>query len=186
MHKYSESELRFERGFNYEILAPAIYAAFVLAMEARRDEDQLTQAELARRMGKDKTRVSKLLSEYRNWTVRTISDLCTALDVTFEFGLVDNCYPLRLFTGTGVEPFGTVETINTVAIQPAYGEGSGIATTAPAQFSATTGLIGGYTIEGGMQGEVQSIGDFFGHGDSQAVPNAPDQFLIAGTSHGRE
>jgi len=103
MRLYSDADLKFERAFQKEVLQTSVYGAFMSVIETRKEENGLTQANLATLTGKDKTGVSKLLSEPKNWTIRTVSDLCVALDVQFLFCLIDNTHETRVFTGTGVE-----------------------------------------------------------------------------------
>jgi transcriptional regulator with XRE-family HTH domain len=85
------------------VLEAAFFGAFKLAIDARKKEEGLTQAELAKRIGREKTGVSKLLSGPRNWTIGTISDLVEALGLKLEFALVDKANPVRRFTATGVD-----------------------------------------------------------------------------------
>lgn len=91
------------RKFAAELMESAFFGAFLLAIEARKSEQALTRSELGKRMGREKTGISKLLSGPRNWQVDTISDLAEALDVRLEFALVDRLNPLRRFTATGTE-----------------------------------------------------------------------------------
>jgi len=49
------------------------------SISAVMEAERITQAELARRLGKSKGRVSQLLAGDRNLTLRTISDVCDAL-----------------------------------------------------------------------------------------------------------
>ncbi len=86
----------------FRVLDASIFGAFLLAIEARRDEDSLTQTKLAELMGRDKANISKLLEGPQNWTVQTISDLAQALDLEVEFVLHDKHKPGRQFTPTGV------------------------------------------------------------------------------------
>jgi DNA-binding phage protein len=90
------------RVFASEIIEAAFFGAFMVAIDARKNEENLTQAELARRTGKEKTGVSKLLAGPRNWKLSTISDLAEALDLRLEFVLVDQHCPSRRFTQTGM------------------------------------------------------------------------------------
>ncbi|MFH0983411.1 MAG: helix-turn-helix transcriptional regulator [Planctomycetota bacterium] len=61
------------------------------------DEDDVSRAELARRMGKTKGYVTQLLDGRANMTIRTISDVFCALNrgVHFQDG------PLRATVGSG-------------------------------------------------------------------------------------
>ena len=45
------------------------------------EEMHITQTELAARMGKSKSEVSEWLSGERNFTMDTLSDMCSALDI---------------------------------------------------------------------------------------------------------
>lgn len=90
------------RKFASEVLEASFFGAFLLAIEARKNEASLTQSELAQRTGREKTGISKLLSGPRNWQIRTISDLAEALDLRVEFALVDRLNPQRRFTPTGI------------------------------------------------------------------------------------
>ena len=109
-----KQNFEFERGYNYEILTASIYGAFLCAIETRKEENSLTQAKLATLTDKDKSSVSKLLAGPGNWTTRTISDLCVALDLGFEFCLVDKLLPYRVFTATGVETANPTVSTNTL------------------------------------------------------------------------
>ncbi|HVY20459.1 MAG TPA: helix-turn-helix transcriptional regulator [Bauldia sp.] len=124
MREFSDAELKFEIEYQRELLRTAFYGAFLTAVEARRDEDGLTQAALARLTGKDKTAVSKLLSEPKNWTLRTVSDLCVALDVSLLFCLLDNASETRVFSGTGIEHL-TLRQVPYGNFVPAAGGGGG-------------------------------------------------------------
>src|SRR5208282_5258099 len=88
--------------FSSNVMSAEIFGAFLMAFDTRRAESGMTQAQLAERLGKDKTGTSKLLSAPRNWTIRTISDLSVALNVIVEVTLRDRIYPTRVFTSTGV------------------------------------------------------------------------------------
>jgi transcriptional regulator with XRE-family HTH domain len=97
---YQDYEQR--RAFASEIIEAAFFGAFMVAIDARKNEENLTQAELAKRTGREKTGISKLLAGPRNWKLSTISDLAEALDLRLEFVLVDQHFPQRRFTQTGV------------------------------------------------------------------------------------
>jgi DNA-binding phage protein len=91
------------RKFASDVLEASFFGAFVMAIDARKNELNMTQAELAERTGREKTGISKLLSGPRNWTIRTISDLAEALDLRLEFALIDRINPVRRFTASGVQ-----------------------------------------------------------------------------------
>lgn len=91
------------RKFAAELMESAFFGAFLLAIDARKSEQALTRSELGKRMGREKTGISKLLSGPRNWQIDTISDLAEALDVRLEFALVDRLNSFRRFTATGTE-----------------------------------------------------------------------------------
>lgn len=91
------------RQYTAELLEAAFFGAFLTAIGVRKEEQSLTRAELCKRMGREKTGLSKLLSGPRNWQLRTIADLSEALDLRLEFALVDRLHPGRLFTQTGIE-----------------------------------------------------------------------------------
>jgi transcriptional regulator with XRE-family HTH domain len=93
----------YRRKFTAEILEASIFGAFILAIQTRKHENNLTQRQLASRTGKEKTGISKLLSGPRNWQIQTIATLSEALDVRFEFSLVDRTNPFRKFTSTGIQ-----------------------------------------------------------------------------------
>jgi len=95
-------DYKFRRSFASEIIEAAFFGAFAVAIDARKNEESLTQAELAKRTGREKTGISKLLAGPRNWKLSTISDLAEALDLRLEFVLVDQHFPTRRFTQTGV------------------------------------------------------------------------------------
>jgi transcriptional regulator with XRE-family HTH domain len=91
------------RAFASEIIEAAFFGAFMVAIDARKAEEKLTQATLAKRTGREKTGISKLLSGPRNWQLSTISDLAEALDLRLEFCFVDEHNPMRRFTQTGMQ-----------------------------------------------------------------------------------
>jgi hypothetical protein len=91
------------RKFASKILEAEFFGAFITAIETRKEEQGLTQADLGMRTGREKTGISKLLSGPRNWMLSTVSDLTEALDLRFEFVLVDKLNPVRRFTSTGVQ-----------------------------------------------------------------------------------
>lgn len=189
IREYSNSEAKFERNFNYEVLAPTVYAAFILAVETRRDEDGLTQADLARLTGKEKTGISKLLSGYRNWTVKTIAHLCAALDLTFEFGLVDNSHPLRVFTGNGIKFFGPVETINTTSVQegpPITYENALTLSNANETLDQSYYLVAPSMLPAAFQSWVENA--MFQSAPGSLIPYrlSTGSFLISDRSHGRK
>ncbi len=91
-----------EREFLSDLLQREIFSAFYEAAVHRKATSDLTQSDLARRIGADKARVSKLLRNHGNWTIETISDLANALDLRVEFALSDTVEPTQVFTATGV------------------------------------------------------------------------------------
>jgi len=91
------------RIFAAQVLEASFFGAFITAIDARKNETKLTQAELAERTGREKTGMSKLLAGPRNWKISTMSDLAVALDLTLEFALRDRLNPMRKFTATGIE-----------------------------------------------------------------------------------
>jgi transcriptional regulator with XRE-family HTH domain len=90
------------REYEREMLENEIFGAFYLAVKARRREDSLTQNDLSERLGRDKTRTSKLLSGPQNWQLGTMADLARALNLSIEFSLRDEQVPGRRFSPTGV------------------------------------------------------------------------------------
>lgn len=97
------------REFAAELLEHAFFGAFYTAIATRKREESLTRKQLASRMGREKTGVSKLLSGPRNWQLSTIADLAEALGLRVEFSLVDRHLPIRHFTAVGVQYPGFVE-----------------------------------------------------------------------------
>jgi hypothetical protein len=93
-----------EREFLGLTLERQIFGALYSAVQDRKDCLGLTRAEFGRRIGRDKTGVSKLLRGPGNWTIRTISDFANALDLDVEITFVDRRDVNRVFT-----PFGFVE-----------------------------------------------------------------------------
>jgi transcriptional regulator with XRE-family HTH domain len=89
------------REFATDILEHAFFGAFYTAVAARKNEEGLTRAQLASRMGREKTGVSKLLAGPRNWQLSTIADLMAALGLRLEFSLIDTHFPSRRFNATG-------------------------------------------------------------------------------------
>lgn len=91
-----------KREYERDIIKSQIFGAFSSALQARKAEEGLTVTECSDRLGKDKGATSRLVSEEGNWTIHTIADLATALDVTVEFHLRDNKTQMRDFTPSGV------------------------------------------------------------------------------------
>lgn len=115
MSQSSKNELTFEREYQYEILSAAVFGAFLSAINARKDEEGLTRAELARLTGRDKTGISKLLSGPRNWTTKTVSDLCVALALRPELYLFDLKHSDRVFFAEGAYVNVTSSTAQTIS-----------------------------------------------------------------------
>jgi hypothetical protein len=90
------------RSYYAGVFETQVFGAFSLALEYRKELEGVTQKSVADGIGKSEDNVSKLFSKPRNWQLKTISDLCYALDLTFEFVLIDRHEPSRLFTATGV------------------------------------------------------------------------------------
>jgi hypothetical protein len=127
--------------FASKVLEARFFGAYITAIEVRKDERQLTQAVLAARTRREKTGISKLLSGPRNWKLSTISDLTEALELNFEFALVDRLTPTRRFTATGVRydiapsfAFNNLTNIN--AANLLTGQISGASLTLPPQSTA--------------------------------------------------
>lgn len=76
LHKLTES-LEGKKLLNQERLITKVTERFHELMEQQR----LTQKDLAKRLGVKPPRVSKLLSGKSNMTLRTLSDICTVMDV---------------------------------------------------------------------------------------------------------
>jgi DNA-binding phage protein len=95
---YSE----YERAFNVEVLQSQIFGAFYSALEYRKNHANLTNVEIARRSGWSRSAVTKTMAKPQNWTIETIAKMATALDVAFEFKLVDRTNPIRCFDANGM------------------------------------------------------------------------------------
>lgn len=98
----SEVSPDYLRGYRAKVLEARVFGAFVSAIQYRKENNGLTQKALAEMTGKDETGISKLLSGPANWQLRKISDLAGALNLDFEFALVDRADRCRVFLDTGV------------------------------------------------------------------------------------
>jgi transcriptional regulator with XRE-family HTH domain len=107
----------FEREYHKDIAEREIFGALLVCVQFRKLFSNLTQTELARRTGKDKTAISHLLKEQSNLTINTIAELANSLDVDFKFAFVDRIDPTRIFTGTGVHYLDGRFAVNQFAAQ---------------------------------------------------------------------
>lgn len=98
----NEKYSAYDREYFYEITSSAVFSSFFCAVKYRRDSSGLTQKDLASRIGKDKTQVSRILSGPSNWTLKTICDLAFALDLDVKFVLLDKGSAHRTFAPHGV------------------------------------------------------------------------------------
>lgn len=92
----------YEREFNIEMLRTQVFGAFYAVVEYRRNTIRLTNMEIARRSDWSRSMITKTLGAPSNWTLKTISELATALDVDFKFYLVDRTDRSRNFDANGL------------------------------------------------------------------------------------
>jgi transcriptional regulator with XRE-family HTH domain len=87
---------------NYErgMLRAAFVSLFTAIMAERRRRGDLTQQELAKKIGRDKSAISRWLSGSPNWTLDTIADLAGALDLELRIEVRDRMTG-QVFTPTG-------------------------------------------------------------------------------------
>jgi len=85
------------------MLQTEIFGAFLTACRARKVEEGFSRVELARRMGKDKSVITRLLKGHSNMKVETIAEFANAVEADIGFYLVDRKNRYRVFTGHGVE-----------------------------------------------------------------------------------
>jgi transcriptional regulator with XRE-family HTH domain len=97
----SERNSEFYRGLHAKLIERRIFGAFFSLVQDRRKTSGLTRRQLAERMGRNETAVSRLMAGPTNWTLRTISELSDALGVQFEFRLVDQADPSVQFGERG-------------------------------------------------------------------------------------
>lgn len=109
----------YDRMYFADIFKSAVHSAFIAVIQYRKKHDGLTQKELSSRCGKDKTQISKLLSEPANWQIKTVSDLAFSLDVDVNITLTDKANPSRVFTPHGVTYGQQAPPRRTVQIIPA-------------------------------------------------------------------
>lgn len=70
--------------YHRERLRNRIHECVYRALLVRHEQDGVTRADLAARLGKDKAQISRWLSGPSNWTLDTVSDLLLALNVDLE------------------------------------------------------------------------------------------------------
>jgi transcriptional regulator with XRE-family HTH domain len=96
--RFDDNELAFLR----ETLFREVFGAAYNVLTVRKDEIGFTRDDLAHRTGWDKTSISKILKGPANWTLKTLSDFCNAVEVDVDIKLIDRRDPDRAFTPTGV------------------------------------------------------------------------------------
>ncbi len=102
MQSFRKSYSDYDREYFCEVNAHAIFSAFFCAIQYRRDNSGMTQKELARRTGKDKSTISKMMNGPANWNLKTAAEMAFALDLEVEIVLVDKSNINRTFTPSGI------------------------------------------------------------------------------------
>lgn len=98
----TESDNKYMRLYMADVLRARLFGAVRAAAEYRKDVEGLTRKEVADRMGRDDATVSRTFAAPANWTIKTISDLCYALNLDMQFVLVDRLDKDRVFVDTGM------------------------------------------------------------------------------------
>lgn len=75
---------KFLREFSQQMLRSMVQSVFVSVFNGRRKKNKLTQSELAKKMGVNRSIISRDLAVPPNWTVDKISDMAEALNVDIE------------------------------------------------------------------------------------------------------
>jgi len=82
--RLSVEEKRY-REFDRQMLRASMVSLFAAAIQRRRENDRFTFQALADALGKHKSEISRWFSsEPPNWTLNTIADLASALDMDVE------------------------------------------------------------------------------------------------------
>lgn len=90
------------RLFMADVLRARLFGAIRVAAEYRKEAEGLARKDVADRMGRDEATVSRTFSAPANWTLKTISDLCYALNLDIQFVLIDRLDRDRVFVDTGM------------------------------------------------------------------------------------
>ncbi len=150
----SKDRLEYER----EMIYNEFYGALIAAIKARKKEKGLTQTQLAARLGKDKTRLSKILSGPQNWQIGTVAELAVALDITLELTFRDDAKPFRRYTPSGASEVTPTEMSMLVTDFQ----------------NSTRNLVNGLMLAGHSVNALQASGNLFGNnigifGNSRAL-----------------
>lgn len=98
----SENDNKYARLHMADVLRGRVFGAIYAAAEFRKNEEGLSRKELAEKMGRDEAVVSRTFSAPNNWTLKTVSDLCFALNLRLEFVFIDRSNQERVFLDTGM------------------------------------------------------------------------------------
>lgn len=99
----TENDNKYVIMYSVDIMKARIFGAFLCAAEHRRNSDGFTRKMLADFIGKDEGSVSKLFTKPSNMTIKTVTELCEALNVEFQFALVDRTDARRVFLDVGMK-----------------------------------------------------------------------------------
>ena len=97
-----QTDDEFAREFERGVLRSAFVSVFWAVIEARKAGDKFTFKELAQKLGRDKSAVSRWFTSEPNWEISTVADIAAALDVNIEVIAVDRA------TGRRFAPDGEV------------------------------------------------------------------------------
>ena len=92
-----------EREYLKHMLRKEFFGAFLTACRVRKEEEGFTRAELARRMSKDKSVITRLLHGPSNIKSDTAAEFANAVEADISVLLVDRKDRNRVFTAHGVE-----------------------------------------------------------------------------------
>lgn len=98
----TERDNAYLRAYMVEVMQVRFFGAFLSAAEHRKAADGLSRKALSDLLGKDEGFVSRLFSKPSNMTIKTMAEICFALNIELQFALVDNKDKGRVFLDVGM------------------------------------------------------------------------------------